>query len=109
MRRRPALRALARSTRRSRPQDRLEWRARIWEPRRLAAGRRAAESGRRAGGGQRVTRIPVLRELTDAVLLLTLNRAEKKNAFDDAQWDALHDALRDAAQDPKVACAVVTG
>ncbi len=56
-----------------------------------------------------MTRVPVLRELDDGVLLLTLNRAEKKNAFDDAQWDGLRDALRAAAADPAVACAVVTG
>ncbi len=52
---------------------------------------------------------PVLRELSDGVLLLTLNRPEKKNAFDDAQWNALRDALDEAREDRAVACAVVTG
>ncbi|MGH0033250.1 MAG: enoyl-CoA hydratase-related protein [Myxococcota bacterium] len=52
---------------------------------------------------------PVLRDLTDGVLLLTLNRPEKKNAFDDPQWDGLRDALNDARQDPAVAVVVLTG
>ncbi len=53
---------------------------------------------------------PVLRELDDqGVLLLTLNRPRKKNAFNDPQWDALAGALRDAREDPAVAVVVVTG
>lgn len=52
---------------------------------------------------------PVLRELRDGVLLITLNRPAKKNAFDDPQWDGLRDALHEARQDPAVAVAVVTG
>ena len=53
---------------------------------------------------------PVLRELSDeGVLLLTLNRPDKKNAFDDPQWDGLAAALREAHADPHVACVVVTG
>jgi len=51
----------------------------------------------------------VLRQLEDGVLLLTLNRPRKKNAFDDPQWDALRDALRDARDDDGVAVVVVTG
>ena len=40
---------------------------------------------------------PVLRDLDDeGVLLVTLNRPAKKNAFNDAQWDGLRDALNDA-------------
>ena len=31
----------------------------------------------------------VLRDLDDGVLTVTLNRPEKKNAFDDPQWDGL--------------------
>ncbi len=54
-------------------------------------------------------RTPVLREETDGVLLLTLNRPEKKNAFDDPQWDGLRDALNAARQDPAVAVVVLTG
>jgi enoyl-CoA hydratase/carnithine racemase len=52
----------------------------------------------------------VLRELDeDGVLLATLNRPEKKNAFHDPQWDALADCLDDARQDPAVAVVVLTG
>jgi len=52
---------------------------------------------------------PVLRELEDGVLLVTLNRPRRKNAFDDPQWDGLRDALNDAREDDRVACVVVTG
>lgn len=52
----------------------------------------------------------VLQELDDeGVLLLTWNRPQKKNAFDDVQWDAASAALRNAQQDPLVAAVVVTG
>jgi enoyl-CoA hydratase/carnithine racemase len=51
----------------------------------------------------------VLQELREGVLLLTLNRPRKKNAFDDAQWDGLRDALLAAREDPEVAVVVVTG
>ena len=54
-------------------------------------------------------REPVLRELDDGVLLVTLNRSEKKNAFDDPQWDGLRDALNAAREDDGVACVVITG
>ncbi len=47
--------------------------------------------------------------LADGVLLVTLNRPQKKNAFDEAQWDAFADALRSARTDPDVAVVVVTG
>ncbi len=53
---------------------------------------------------------PVLEELDDdGVLLLTLNRADKKNAFNDPQWDGLRDALTRAREDERVAVVVVTG
>ena len=53
---------------------------------------------------------PVLCELDDeGVMLLTLNRPEKKNAFNDPQWDAFRDALDDARSDARVAAVVVTG
>ena len=52
----------------------------------------------------------VLTELDEhGVMLITLNRPEKKNAFDDPQWDALTNALRDAEADPRVAVVVLTG
>ena len=52
---------------------------------------------------------PVLRDLDDGVLLLTLNRPTKKNAFNDPQWDALRDALNEAREDDDVCVVVVTG
>lgn len=52
----------------------------------------------------------VLRALDDdGVLLATLNRPEKKNAFNDEQWDALGDCLNEAREDPAVAVVVLTG
>jgi enoyl-CoA hydratase/carnithine racemase len=51
----------------------------------------------------------VLRDLQDGVLLLTLNRPRRKNAFDDAQWLELRDALDEARSDPEVAVVVATG
>jgi enoyl-CoA hydratase/carnithine racemase len=52
----------------------------------------------------------ILKQLDDeGVLLLTLNRPRRKNAFDEAQWDALADAIREANQDPRVAVVLLTG
>lgn len=52
----------------------------------------------------------VLTELDDeGVLLVTLNRPERKNAFDDAQWDAAAAALDAAREDARVAVVVLTG
>ena len=52
----------------------------------------------------------VLQELDDdGVLLLTMNRPERKNAFHEAQWDGLAQALRDARENPRVAVVVLTG
>ena len=52
----------------------------------------------------------VLRELDDdGVLLATLNRPEKKNAFHEPQWDALAECLGEAREDPAVAVVVLTG
>ncbi len=52
----------------------------------------------------------VLRELDDeGVLLVTLNRPHKKNAFDNEQWDGLADTLAQAREDPAVAVVVLTG
>src|SRR5262245_43013112 len=53
---------------------------------------------------------PVLQSLDgDGVLLVTLNRPRKKNAFDDAQWDAAGAALVGAQKAPRVAAVVVPG
>jgi len=51
----------------------------------------------------------LLRELRDGVLLLTWNRPERKNAFDDDAWRAFHEALDEARVAPQVAVVVVTG
>jgi enoyl-CoA hydratase/carnithine racemase len=52
----------------------------------------------------------VLRDLgADGVLLLTLNRPERKNAFDNPMWNTARDALRDAMDDDRVRAVVVTG
>lgn len=45
----------------------------------------------------------------EGVLLLTLDRPARKNAFDEAQWDALAAALDEAREDPRVAVVVLTG
>jgi enoyl-CoA hydratase/carnithine racemase len=53
---------------------------------------------------------PILQELDEhGVLLVTLNRPRKKNAFNDPQWDGLRDALHAARLDPRVAVVVLTG
>ena len=52
----------------------------------------------------------VLTQLDEhGVLLVTLNRPEKKNAFNNAQWLALKSALESAQDDASVACVVITG
>jgi enoyl-CoA hydratase/carnithine racemase len=52
----------------------------------------------------------VLQKLDEhGVLLLTLNRPEKKNAFSNEQWLAFGEALEAADENPAVACVVVTG
>ncbi len=43
------------------------------------------------------------------VRVLTLNRPQQKNAFNDALYDGVRDALTDAMEDDSVACVVVTG
>ncbi len=53
-------------------------------------------------------RIPT--ELDDeGVLCVTMNRPERKNAFDERQWDALSKTLDAANEDPGVAVVVLTG
>jgi enoyl-CoA hydratase/carnithine racemase len=52
----------------------------------------------------------VIQSLDDeGVLLATLNRPEKKNAFHEPQWDALTDCLNDARNNPGVAVVVLSG
>ncbi len=52
----------------------------------------------------------VLKQLDDdGVLLITLNRPSKKNAFNREQWQAFSDAIAEANDDPAVAVVVVAG
>ena len=53
---------------------------------------------------------PILTELDEhGVLLVTLNRPHRKNAFSEEQWDGLGIALDEARRDPRVAVVVLTG
>ncbi|MEQ9396607.1 enoyl-CoA hydratase-related protein [Haliea sp.] len=51
----------------------------------------------------------LLQEQRGRVRVLTLNRPAKKNAINDALWVAIREAFRDAAEDPQVACVLLTG
>ncbi len=51
----------------------------------------------------------VLRDLKDGVLTLTLNRPEKKNAFNTEQWKACAAELDAAREDDDVVVVVLTG
>ncbi|ROS04953.1 enoyl-CoA hydratase/carnithine racemase [Sinobacterium caligoides] len=51
----------------------------------------------------------VLKELQDGVLILTLNRPKKKNAFSREQWQAFADAMTEANNNSAVAAVLVTG
>jgi enoyl-CoA hydratase/carnithine racemase len=51
----------------------------------------------------------ILCEVNDGVMCLTLNRPDKKNAFNTAQWQGLRQALVEARQDPGVGVVVLTG
>ncbi len=51
----------------------------------------------------------VLEERDGNVLLLTLNRPQRRNAFNRQMWHELRDALHDAQGDPAVHVVVVTG
>ncbi len=51
----------------------------------------------------------VLKEMKDGILLLTLNRPDKKNAFNSDQWKTLAAELDAARADDDVTVVVVTG
>ena len=51
----------------------------------------------------------VLQELNNGVLTLTLNRPDKKNAFNREQWTALNSALLNAEKDNRVAVVLLQG
>jgi enoyl-CoA hydratase/carnithine racemase len=46
---------------------------------------------------------------SDGVCLITLNRPQALNAFNQELWIATADALADAAEDDSIRCAVITG
>lgn len=52
---------------------------------------------------------PVLTDLTNGVLTITLNRPEVLNAFNDAMAAGVLDALKQAERDAAVRCLVLTG
>ena len=56
-----------------------------------------------------MNRETVLFERRNGVALLTLNRPEKRNAFNDRQYDDLTDALSEARADEGIKVAVITG
>ena len=56
-----------------------------------------------------MSRTRILEDLNDGVLVLTLNRPERKNAFDETMWRETRDALADAQRDDAVRCVIVTG
>ena len=57
----------------------------------------------------RSMRETVLEKRDGAVLILTLNRPDQRNAFNRQMWHETRDALRDAQDDPGVHVVVVTG
>lgn len=51
----------------------------------------------------------ILTENRDGVLIVTLNRPDKKNAINTEMWIALRDAFTNAAADANVVCALLCG
>lgn len=51
----------------------------------------------------------VLTDNRDGVLVVTLNRPDKKNAINNSMWIAIREAFRSAAQDPEVTCVLLCG
>ncbi|PPR62878.1 MAG: putative enoyl-CoA hydratase echA8 [Alphaproteobacteria bacterium MarineAlpha4_Bin2] len=51
----------------------------------------------------------LLFELSDGVAILTLNRPEVMNAFEDGMRESLFERLENCAEDPAVRCVVITG
>ncbi|HVO27404.1 MAG TPA: enoyl-CoA hydratase-related protein [Candidatus Margulisiibacteriota bacterium] len=56
-----------------------------------------------------MSRATVLEEIRDGVLLLTLNRPQRRNAFNDQQYDDVRRALAEAQEDERVHAVVITG
>ena len=51
----------------------------------------------------------ILKENRDGVLVVTLNRPEKKNAINNEMWVDIRDTFREAAQDRRVNCILLCG
>ena len=60
-------------------------------------------------GTVEASRITLLEELRDGVVVLTLNRPKRRNAFNDQQYDDLRSALAEARANDEVRVAVITG
>ena len=56
-----------------------------------------------------MNRETVLAEHRGGVALITMNRPDKRNAFNDQQYDDLRAALTDARNDDAIKAAVLTG
>jgi len=56
-----------------------------------------------------MNRPTVTEEVRDGVAILTMNRPQRRNAFNDEQYDDLRDALADAQANDDVRVALVTG
>lgn len=56
-----------------------------------------------------MSRPTLIEETRDGVLLLTLNRPARRNAFNDQQYDDVRAALADAQADDRVRVVVITG
>ena len=56
-----------------------------------------------------MNRDTVLAVHRDGIALITMNRPEKRNAFNDQQYDDLRAALTDARADDAIKAAVLTG
>jgi 2-(1,2-epoxy-1,2-dihydrophenyl)acetyl-CoA isomerase len=52
---------------------------------------------------------PILFEVADGVAIITLNRPDVRNAFDDAMAEELQAALKSAERDAAIRCLVLTG
>lgn len=72
-------------------------------------GARVHEHAPRDCRGHRMSRITLLEELRDSVVVLTLNRPKRRNAFNDQQYDDLRGALAEAQANDEVRVAVITG
>jgi 2-(1,2-epoxy-1,2-dihydrophenyl)acetyl-CoA isomerase len=68
----------------------------------------ASDAGHAAGGGQAAEAV-VLEERANRVAILTLNRPQVLNAFNEELIKALTDKLREVERDPGVGAVVITG